>query len=182
MSNPSIQPIDSSKEDVNLYIQLRLIQSIKKKRKKRHYPNVEQARASKVRTDTIREARRIAISCGHKRFSPGVLCRNGHIGDWYTLPNQSGSVCVECRNLNVRNWSLKQEGVDFIPVATRPMPDNCECCNRPIGNRAFHRDHDHKTMVFRGWLCVQCNLGIGKLGDDIEGLVLAIDYIKRAMN
>jgi hypothetical protein len=67
------------------------------------------------------------------------------------------------------------------PEATRPMPDNCEKCNRsPRGRFGLSLDHDHTTGKFRGWLCSDCNLGIGKLGDTIEGINAALEYLKRA--
>ena len=57
-----------------------------------------------------------------------------------------------------------------------PKPDVCPCCYEvPI---IWCIDHDHKTNEFRGWLCDKCNLGIGKLGDSIEGLENAIRYLK----
>ena len=39
-------------------------------------------------------------------------------------------------------------------------------------------DHDHETNLFRGWLCDDCNLGIGKLGDNLEGIMRAVKYFK----
>ena len=49
-----------------------------------------------------------------------------------------------------------------------------------IHNYASAADHDHKTGVFRGWLCVPCNTAIGKLGDAVVGLEQAITYLQRA--
>ena len=43
---------------------------------------------------------------------------------------------------------------------------------------AWHIDHDHKTGEFRGWLCRNCNTGLGSLGDTIEGLERGIKYLK----
>tara|TARA_A200000159_G_C7239023_1_gene303691 strand:+ start:39 stop:185 length:147 start_codon:yes stop_codon:yes gene_type:complete len=39
-------------------------------------------------------------------------------------------------------------------------------------------DHDHNTLKFRGWICDPCNMGIGKLGDDLEGIEKALAYLK----
>ena len=39
-------------------------------------------------------------------------------------------------------------------------------------------DHDHDTGEFRGWLCNNCNTGLGAMGDTIEGLERAIKYLK----
>jgi len=67
-----------------------------------------------------------------------------------------------------------------LPEPTRPCPEACECCGGPPGRRALSLDHDHGTGCFRGWLCGNCNTGIGKLGDTIDGLQLATDYLKRS--
>ena len=67
-----------------------------------------------------------------------------------------------------------------IPAPTRPMPDCCECCGKPWVDRVLHIDHCHNTGIFRGWLCVNCNMGIGQLNDSIGGLARAIEYLKRA--
>jgi len=55
----------------------------------------------------------------------------------------------------------------------------CDCCNtKPKGGR-FMLDHCHVTNQFRGWICRNCNTGIGNLGDNVEGLENAISYLKR---
>ena len=61
----------------------------------------------------------------------------------------------------------------------RPKPDDgcCECCHQKCAN--LHGDHDKLTERFRGWICFHCNTGIGKLGDNIEGLRDAIAYLER---
>ncbi len=68
------------------------------------------------------------------------------------------------------------------PTPTYPCPGHCECCGslQPKSVGTFHEDHDHDTGVFRGWLCGNCNRGIGYLGDTIEGLEKALAYLKRA--
>ena len=44
-------------------------------------------------------------------------------------------------------------------------------------------DHDHETGRIRGVLCFQCNVGIGRLGDTLEGVMRAElgDYIIRGV-
>jgi hypothetical protein len=55
----------------------------------------------------------------------------------------------------------------------------CECCGKPV-TRNWQLDHDHETGEFRGWLCKQCNTGLGNLGDTLQSLTLAVEYLKRA--
>tara|TARA_R100000278_G_scaffold122901_1_gene110407 strand:+ start:1299 stop:1712 length:414 start_codon:yes stop_codon:yes gene_type:complete len=54
---------------------------------------------------------------------------------------------------------------------------HCDCCGKET--KKLHLDHDHHTAEFRGWLCIQCNQGIGKLGDNIEGVTNALNFLKK---
>lgn len=67
-----------------------------------------------------------------------------------------------------------------IPLPTRPRPLTCECCGGPPGRVALNNDHDHVTGASRGWLCWECNSAIGRLGDNAEGVIRALDYLLRA--
>ena len=51
------------------------------------------------------------------------------------------------------------------------------CCEVP--RRRLVVDHIHGTSLIRGLLCDKCNSGLGKLGDTIEGLERAIEYLRR---
>jgi hypothetical protein len=66
-----------------------------------------------------------------------------------------------------------------LPEPTRVKPEKCECCGSPPGNRSLHLDHCHTTGVFRGWLCVQCNTGLGMFKENPELLARAICYLNR---
>jgi len=61
------------------------------------------------------------------------------------------------------------------------IPEVCNCCDKP-SNKPLVVDHCHETLKFRGWLCESCNHGIGKLGDNIEGVQKALDYLRRKTN
>ena len=56
---------------------------------------------------------------------------------------------------------------------------SCECCGVNVPAKSIHLDHCHITYAFRGWLCRTCNVGLGSLGDNIEGLQRAINYLNR---
>ena len=59
---------------------------------------------------------------------------------------------------------------------TPPIGTPCDCCGRTDMKLCF--DHDHETLAHRGWLCQNCNQGMGRLGDTIKSLLRAIEYMK----
>jgi hypothetical protein len=96
------------------------------------------------------------------------------------FPMRSGSWpdtrCADCKNkyfIELKNLKLN--------VTVRKMPDACECCGRkPESNVNLSFDHHYDSegkAYFRGWLCKQCNSGIGYLGDTLEGIRNAEKYL-----
>lgn len=57
----------------------------------------------------------------------------------------------------------------------------CAICKQPgkiLGH--LHVDHNHVTGTIRGLLCSPCNTGIGLLGDSVETLQAAVEYLTRS--
>jgi hypothetical protein len=56
----------------------------------------------------------------------------------------------------------------------------CKICKRHQTefNKRLHVDHDHKTGKIRGLLCHNCNLALGRLGDSIQTLKSALEYLR----
>lgn len=77
----------------------------------------------------------------------------------------------------IRQLGRKRRG---LPDPIRAEPAVCDCCKRPQEKRAMAIDHDHDTGAFRGWLCFECNIGIGKLGDNLVGVMRAVRYLQNA--
>ena len=58
----------------------------------------------------------------------------------------------------------------------------CDCCGvdaKDLKGGKLHLDHCHVTEEYRGHLCGSCNRGLGMLGDNLAGIQLALDYLKR---
>jgi len=58
----------------------------------------------------------------------------------------------------------------------------CDCCGvdaKDLKGGKLHLDHCHYTGDYRGHLCGSCNRGLGMLGDNLAGVQLALDYLKR---
>jgi len=70
-----------------------------------------------------------------------------------------------------------------------PQPKHCDMCHKHIDEITYHQnschkqsfqlDHLHGSTIFRGWLCSNCNSGIGKLGDDLSGVIQAAIYLEK---
>jgi len=144
--------------------------------------------------------RAAARAIGASRYFTGKPCSKGHITERFLTgtcvacsriaiaawakrnPEEGNRRSAKWRELNPEKWravSVKSKRKAMgIPDATRPQPERCELCSRIP--KTWHLDHCHATGKFRGWLCNRCNLSLGHLGDNIAGLKLAIDYIRRS--
>ena len=50
----------------------------------------------------------------------------------------------------------------------------CPICLR---TGALVWDHDHETGKFRGWICDDCNVGLGRFADDAKNIERALTYL-----
>lgn len=75
-----------------------------------------------------------------------------------------------CRDCIKQQSLLRKELHKIAP----DRPEVCECCKKIPAKWAL--DHDHSDNSFRGWLCDKCNTAIGNLGDNMEGIVNAMNY------
>ena len=53
-----------------------------------------------------------------------------------------------------------------------------ECCALCNERAQLYVDHDHKTGKFRGLICNDCNLAIGKVKENVETLKAMIEYLE----
>jgi hypothetical protein len=84
--------------------------------------------------------------------------------------------CKDCSSTYYKGKAIANKQAGQRP--TNPIP--CECCGIITPPDKLNLDHDHITFDFRGWLCRSCNLGLGSLGDNIEGLEKAIAYLRKS--
>ena len=80
--------------------------------------------------------------------------------------------CKECQKSH-------SKVVDKIRKTAPPQTTYCAICNKQDIKTVL--DHCYETETFRGWLCHHCNLAIGLLGDDVEGLTKALKYVKKEL-
>jgi len=81
--------------------------------------------------------------------------------------------CKVCSSLNTRR---RKEIRRAIP---EPPDGCCQCCRL---KKTLVVDHCHKSQEFRGWLCSDCNGAIGKLGDNLMGVLQAADYLYKSFS
>ena len=55
-----------------------------------------------------------------------------------------------------------------------PIPEACDLCSKV---KPLVLDHDHESGAFRGWLCMECNVALGKLGDSSSSILKAYQYV-----
>ena len=93
---------------------------------------------------------------------------NGDMQDNLVLNSRT---CRKCSNANRKVVSNLKK--------LHPIPKNnkCECCGRT--DRRLHLDHGHSTDAFRGWLCQECNVGFGKLGDTLDSAINLMAYMMK---
>lgn len=95
----------------------------------------------------------------------------------------------EKKRFSSMGWRLKYKfgiTLDVFLAMIQKQEGKCAICHSDVesltsgkGRRnAACVDHDHETGKVRGVLCHSCNTGIGLLGDNIEILEKAIEYLK----
>ena len=80
---------------------------------------------------------------------------------------------IRCKDCVREQNKLRRKLKRYAP----PKPKMCACCGKSVPDKMV-LDHCHITLKFRGWLCINCNMGLGKLGDNIEGLMKAVRYLE----
>ena len=100
-------------------------------------------------------------------------------------------ICKRCANKRnqehpkKKDWKTdhqtrKRYSIDASTYKQRMKSSSC--CQICGSEKELCYDHDHSTMHFRGVLCRACNRSIGQLGDSVEGLEKALNYLRKAEN
>ncbi len=102
------------------------------------------------------------------------------------------SQCISCTRDAGKSKRLAAEKLwgtkSAVIIKNNRPPEGtpCQICSKPM---VYKRnadlmcfDHDPETHEFRGWICQNCNTGLGKLGDSTEGVLKALDYLARPVN
>lgn len=83
------------------------------------------------------------------------------------------------RRANYRKLGITVADYDKMVMMQGGRCACCGCANPGSSRKYWCVDHDHFTGKVRGLLCHKCNAAIAFLGDTIEGVVLALAYLRR---
>lgn len=110
-------------------------------------------------------SRKICIYC-NKRKNPKSFPKHKNMKD---------GLDTRCKKCIKQHARLRHKLSKKAPN----KPNHCECCGQ---TKKLCLDHNHKTNLFRGWICDHCNTAIGRLGDDISGVINAVNYLIMSNN
>jgi len=95
--------------------------------------------------------------------------------------HNSDNLDTRCKKCRTKIFDIQRELHKTAPK----KPPVCDLCGKEprlaSGELRHYLDHDHKTHKFRGWLCNRCNTGLGCLGDNIDGIKNALEYLERTL-
>lgn len=78
------------------------------------------------------------------------------------------------------NYGLSPEDIQNMLTT---QSNSCKICERSFGDKGGTRlvvDHCHDTGKVRGLICHDCNVGLARLGDSVDGLRKALRYLEEA--
>jgi len=107
-------------------------------------------------------------------------CSNEKTINGKLYPTVYRSECKSCRRVGGKaHSSAAKKIMDKNKIKRPELGTPCDNCGKD--NQKLIFDHCHETNKFRGWLCYQCNTAIGNLGDNIDGLTKALNYLNRSI-
>jgi len=111
-----------------------------------------------------------------KRDHRCKVCASAYSKKKNKQPRMEGGPPSE-RVHQLRKYGLTPQTYEDLRIA---QDYRCACCgiHQDDLTRRLSVDHCHTTGVVRGLLCQSCNMGIGKLGDTLAGVMRAVEYLK----
>lgn len=140
----------------------------------------------KIRSNENQKLAEEAYYAGFNTYTSTKSCPKGHFERYVSSNN-----CVECNRKQMsdraekvrwrrikREYGITKEEYNNMKLS---QSNKCMICKFNFEEDSkIHIDHCHKTGIVRGLLCSKCNQGIGLLGDSIENLKSAIEYLWRS--
>ena len=110
-----------------------------------------------------------------------IVCKKCHIAQ---PPEnfqhmESGEIKRKCRSCQKKHNQVVARLRKEVPEP--PEDYQCPVCLKTLEEK-WVLDHCHDTDTFRGWICFNCNSGLGSLNDDIETTKRAVAYLEAHQN
>jgi hypothetical protein len=87
--------------------------------------------------------------------------------------------------MDVRFLSYKKQGLnisrkEYLDLY-QAQEGKCALCGKSEeeNGKALCLDHCHKSILVRGFLCTDCNIGLGKFKDNVDVLFRAVEYLTK---
>ncbi len=99
----------------------------------------------------------------------------------YRLRRPECSECTKSANKgkDIAKKLAKETGIAY----KAPEGTVCSICNKlPSRGNGLVFDHCHEKNIFRGYACNACNRSMGVLGDNVDGLLRALNYLLKDEN
>lgn len=110
-------------------------------------------------------------------FARAKDCKYGYRNKCLTCKYKENNSHPKHKDWKTHHQIKKRYGIDPETYKQHmSSSDKCEICG---SKHELCYDHDHVTMEFRGVLCRMCNVAIGQLGDTLEALKKAVNYLER---
>jgi len=108
-------------------------------------------------------------------------CHNKYVREvWYpknkAKQKASSKKWKEKNNVYIlsKRYNVSEEEIaDLLSSSDK----GCQICGK---KGKLHVDHCHKTGKLRGLLCMECNMSLGRVGDDIRGIMRFVNYLKNS--
>lgn len=116
---------------------------------------------------------------GHRRCS-GRCNKVLSLGDFALSNGKPLHYCRDCKNfMNLKGHYKHCPNFDEMERVYQTITA-CTICDSPFDESKHKKviDHDHETDLIRGIICASCNQGLGKLGDTLEGIKSAYEYMQ----
>jgi hypothetical protein len=94
--------------------------------------------------------------------------------DKYYNQNNKEKIKINNRNRILKQYNLTQEDFDKL---LNSQNNQCGICKKIL--KVPYIDHDHTTGEVRGILCLQCNTGLGYLGDNVKAVINTLYYLNK---
>lgn len=113
--------------------------------------------------------------CEHDGPYVKGMCKNCYASDWRN--SHPEAIARNAMLARLRSFGITQEEYEAL---REEQQGRCAIClNAPSGRfTALAVDHNHETGRIRGLLCNNCNRALGLLGDTLDNVARAANYLK----